>query len=71
MQGTATRISDAEADRYFAEREEHIQILSYASEQGAGLESIEALRKRFRSGFLTSFTAPRTSGSFERNGFHL
>jgi pyridoxamine 5'-phosphate oxidase len=46
VQGTAERISDAEADRYFAEREEHIQILAWASEQGGSLKSLDELRDR-------------------------
>jgi pyridoxamine 5'-phosphate oxidase len=47
VQGKAERISDAEADRYFAEREEHIQVLTWASEQGETLESLDELRDRY------------------------
>ena len=47
IQGVATGISSADADRYFAEREEHIQVLTWASEQGAPLENMQALHDRY------------------------
>ena len=46
--GTATRISDEEADRYFAERRKDAQLTSLVSEQSQPLERPEALETRLR-----------------------
>ena len=46
--GTATRISDEEADRYFAERHKDAQITSLVSKQSQPLERLEDLEARLR-----------------------
>ena len=46
VSGTATRISDEEADRYFQERSKDAQLTSLVSEQSKLLEQPEALEKK-------------------------
>ena len=46
--GTATRISDEEADRYFQERRKDAQLTSLVSEQSEPLEQPEQLEKRLQ-----------------------
>lgn len=48
VQGDATGISAAQADKYFAERERSAQIVSIVSEQGKEIENIDELNKRYR-----------------------
>jgi pyridoxamine 5'-phosphate oxidase len=47
IQGNATRISDALADKYFAERNRDSQIVSLVSDQGQGMENPELLTRKY------------------------
>lgn len=47
IQGNATVMSDAFADKYFAERNRDSQIVSIVSNQGHILNEIEALNKKY------------------------
>jgi pyridoxamine 5'-phosphate oxidase len=67
VQGVASWISDNDADRYFAERDQHIQILTWASEQGAPLGSIQELRERYermKSKLTSPISRPDKWGGF-------
>lgn len=46
IQGLATQISDAMADKYFDERDKTSQVISLICEQGKELEDLESLEKR-------------------------
>ncbi|HYF03515.1 MAG TPA: pyridoxal 5'-phosphate synthase [Patescibacteria group bacterium] len=48
IQGMAERISDADADRYFADRERDTQIISLVSRQGYLVEDEDAVKQRIR-----------------------
>jgi pyridoxamine 5'-phosphate oxidase len=47
IQGTATQLSDAEADFYFQERNRDSQIVSLVSHQGQEVDDIETLNKKY------------------------
>lgn len=47
IQGTATKIDEHLADRYFAERNRDRQIVSIVSEQGQAIDAIENLTSKY------------------------
>jgi pyridoxamine 5'-phosphate oxidase len=48
IQGAAERISEGDADRYFADREKDTQIISLVSRQGHPVEDADAVKQRIR-----------------------
>lgn len=47
MQGTAAKISDADADKYFAQRDTDSKIVSAISKQGKALDDVNELKALF------------------------